>query len=171
MITISYTPTLLHYRKNLHYFTISNSQKKAERAGQLIILVKHEQSRRPMASLHGIHDEARRVAGRHKPAVHPRIRMPIDSCRATSFVSVQKKKLQIVERCRFTEEKCVLSAEPTLVRSNVEVISLTDVFLQEWQLCLQLLHPEHEPVPPRRRGHHLVIEPVEDLCSKSAHRQ
>lgn len=59
-----------------------------------------------------------------------------------------------------------LCAEPTPVGSNVQVISLTGVFLQEWQLCLQLLHPEHQPVPSSRRGHRLIIQPVEDLCSK-----
>jgi hypothetical protein len=62
----------------------------------------------------------------------------------------------------------VVCSAPTLVRSNIQVVSLEGVFLQQWQLCLELLHSEHEPMPSRRCAHHLIVQPVEHLRCKSA---
>jgi hypothetical protein len=66
------------------------------------------------------------------------------------------------------EREACTYTEPTPVRSDVQVVPLAGFFLQQWQLCLQLLHSEHEPVPSRRRAHHLIIQTMEHLCSKSA---
>jgi hypothetical protein len=61
-----------------------------------------------------------------------------------------------------------ISSARTLVRSNIEVISVAGVILQQWQLCLQLLYSEYEPMPSRGCAHHLIVQPMEHLPRKSA---